>query len=264
MKLGRTPSIPDPRTLRLINYVEIDKLAVAAELLPESPARQMLHTNTTHPWPLLANDRLPCCASSSAGHMVHYWTEANGHLVLLTDQDIIAAHRALTGGAEENGVSMLNALKYWRNTGIGDHNIHSFVLAPQNRRDLKCVLHLFGSAYLGLNLPDFAYPTPLPDDPSTILAIPWEIRASLPPGDCEPREAKGHCVAAIGYDEYVVYIVTWGTLKTMSWEFYEKYTSESYAVLSHDWVSDGRLSPAGFDLAALKRDLQLITATGSS
>ena len=155
---------------------------------------------------------------------------------------------------------MLEALKYWRKTGIGDHAIHSFIEArAKDRADLKCAVHLFGAAYLGLDLPNFAYPTPLPTDLSSVPAIPWEISAGLPEEDCEPQEEKGHCVAAIGYDEEVVYVVTWGTFKTMSWEFFERYTFESFAVLSHDWVSEEKISPSGFELTALERDLALVS-----
>jgi hypothetical protein len=258
LKLGRIPSTPDPRTLRLDSYVDLSRLPFADQLLPTIPLGEMLHDDMRSDWPILGNDRFPCCASSSAGHMVHHWTEANGHLVLLTEQEIIAAHGALTGGAADKGVTMLDALKYWRKSGIGDHTIHSFVLADNQRDELKSVLYIFGSAYVGLNLPDFAYPTPLPANLAEIPAIPWEIPTNLPANDWAPNPNKGHCIAAIGYDEKIVYVVTWGTLKTMSWDFYLKYSSETYAVLSPDWLSNNE-SPSGFDFAALQRDLQLVT-----
>ena len=66
-------------------------------------------------------------------------------------------------------------------------------------------------------------------------------------------------MAAVGYDEKFVYVVTWGTLKTMTWEFYDRYAHESYAVLSHDWVNDYKICPSGFDLTALEHDLDVVS-----
>ncbi len=263
MRLGRVPSAPDPRTLNLANYVAVDRIRAPTELLPPSPDEEEMHKRACL-WPMLGNDRFPCCASASAGHMVHHWTEVQGSVVMLTEDHVLLAHRALTQGAVEKGVSMVDALKYWRKAGIGHHLIHSFVEGhAKDRAVVKCAVHLFGAAYLGLNLPNFAYPTPLPADLSSIPAIPWEIPAGASAEDCAPRPEKGHCVAAIGYDEKVVFVVTWGTLKTMSWEFFERYTFECYAVLSYDWASNEKGSPTGFDLAALEHDLGLVSAAPS-
>lgn len=257
MKLGRVRSIQDERTLDLANYVAVHRLLVADAVLPPSPNQDMIHKQDCL-WPMLANDRYPCCTSAAAGHMVHHWTEVNGHLVLLTEQNIIDAYQALSGGSGKDGVSMLEALKYWRKTGIGDHKIHSFVKARLSRAELKCVVHLFGSAYVGLDLPNFAYSSDPSIDPATIPAIPWNLSTAHSPEDSKPQESNGHCVAAVGYDTEFVYVVTWGILKTMSWEFYEKYAFESFAVLSHDWVNDAKLCPSGFDLTILERDLNLV------
>jgi len=45
----------------------------------------------------------------------------------------------------------------------------------------------------------------------------------------------------------------------MTWTFWDRYCDESYCILSTDFLSEGR-APNGFDLAALKTDLELITA----
>ena len=52
-----------------------------------------------------------------------------------------------------------------------------------------------------------------------------------------------------------MWIVTWGALKSMGWDFYDAYADESYAVLSADFIGTSGESPEGFDLAALRRDL---------
>jgi hypothetical protein len=68
-------------------------------------------------------------------------------------------------------------------------------------------------------------------------------------------------VTAVGYGEDGVYVVTWGALKIMSWVFFSRYNVELYAVLSSDWVCGNKVSPAGFDLRSLGRDLLLVQAT---
>jgi hypothetical protein len=50
-------------------------------------------------------------------------------------------------------------------------------------------------------------------------------------------------------------VVTWGALKSMSWQFYDAYADEAYAVLSEDFLGASGGTVAGFDLAQLKADL---------
>lgn len=247
MLLGRVKSANDSRMLHLQNYVEM-------ETLPVPPKKDML--DRTKAWPMLANDTINCCTSSAAGHMVHHWTEANERSVFLTDEDVIRAHAALTGDHLMEPVSMLNALKFWRKTGIGDHQIHSFMSAGHAKTDtLRAVIYLFGAAYIGLDLPNFA----VSGKPEEVLATPWEISDKVPPGDAAPQLKNGHCVAAIGYDEKLIYTVTWGTLKTMTWDFFTRYTDEVFAVLSVDWAEEKKKSPSGFDMQTLEHDLSLVT-----
>ncbi|HTV82242.1 MAG TPA: hypothetical protein VME18_06295 [Acidobacteriaceae bacterium] len=248
MLLGRIQSTADPRTVRLKNYVNL-------KTLPVPPSQEMVES--TPVWPMLANDRFNCCTSTAAGHMIHHWTAANQHGIFLTDDDIIQAHARLTRDHLMECVSMLNALKFWRNTGIGGHQIHSFVGADKaSAQQLRCVIHLFGSGYVGLDLPGFACAGP----PAGWPDIPWAIPPSIPADAAAPNPSRGHCVAAVGYDQQSIYCVTWGRLKSMSWEFFERYAEEVYAVLSTDWVAKNAKCPTGFDTVMLERDLSLVHA----
>lgn len=247
MFLGRVRSVHDSRMLQLESYL-------AVENLPVPPVHEMLES--TAAWPMLANDHFSCCTSAAAGHMVHHWTAANQHGVFLTDDDIIRAHAQLTGDRLMDCVSMQDALKLWRKAGIGNHHIHSYMSAGHAKADvLRAVIFLFGSAYIGLDLPKFA----MSGAPQQIPQIPWEIDPAVSAEDSAPQPANGHCVAAIGYEENLIYLVSWGRLKTMTWEFFERYTDEVYAVLSPDWVQRDIRCPSGFDLTTLERDLSLVT-----
>jgi len=210
---------------------------------------------STASWPMLANDKFNCCTSAAAGHMVHHWTAANHHSIFLKDEDVIRAHAQLTGDRLMECVTMLTALKFWRSTGIGSHRIHSFVNArPGDAAELRSIIHLFGAAYIGLDLPMFA----CAGSPSGWPDIPWTIPDAASSGDVAPQPDNGHCVTAIGYGEDGVSVVTWGRLKLMSWDFYQHYNVESYAVLSPDWVHRNQACPSGFDCVSLMRDLVLL------
>jgi hypothetical protein len=105
-----------------------------------------------------------------------------------------------------------------------------------------------------LALPDFAVP------PGTdFLTIPWLVPGKGAVGDAAPNPANGHCVPAVAYDQRFIYVVTWGAIKTMSWQFYAAYADEAFAVLSPDWI-DKKVgtSPSGFDMAALQKDLAAV------
>jgi hypothetical protein len=153
---------------------------------------------------------------------------------------------------------MLSVLKYWRKTGIGKDKITAFAaLEPKNNVQAEDAINLFGNAYIGLALPNFAVP---PD--TNFLDIPWVVPAGGPTGsNAAPNPQNGHCIPAVGYDQRQLYVVTWGALKTMSWQFYDAYADEAFAVLSNDWISQKvGTSPSGFDLAALEQDLQAVTS----
>lgn len=145
--------------------------------------------------------------------MVHHWTAANKCGIFLTDDDIIRAHANLTGDHLMETVSMSDALKFWRKNGIGDHRVHSYICAGHSSgADMRAIISLFGAAYLGLDLPHFAYT----GDPHQIPAIPWEIPPNISTDDAAPVPSNGHCVAVIGYDQQMIYAVSWGRLKTMT------------------------------------------------
>ena len=83
--------------------------------------------------------------------------------------------------------------------------------------------------------------------------------ASGAKGNAAPNPENGHCVPAVAYDSRFIYVVTWGAIKTMTWNFYNTYADEAYAVLSSDWI-DKKVgtAPNGFNMAALQQDLDAV------
>ena len=59
----------------------------------------------------------------------------------------------------------------------------------------------------------------------------------------------------VAYDARTVTVVTWGALQVMTWSFWAAYCDEAYAILSNDYLTGKKKTPAGFSLAQLLADL---------
>ena len=77
--------------------------------------------------------------------------------------------------------------------------------------------------------------------------------------DGAPGSWEKHTVPAVSYDTKGLRVVTWGALQRMTWDFWEAYVDEAYAILSKDWIEDSGHAPSGIDWESLKSDLQKVT-----
>lgn len=248
-KLGKHRPQIDKRTLQFGAYL--------TKALPAPPV-SVDYTKLVTKWPMMGNDQYGDCTCAAAGHMIEEWTANTGAVNILSDQQVLDAYNHFAHGNADAGADMLSVLKYWRKTGIGGDKILAFAqLEPQNDVQLRDAVSIFASAYIGLALPDFAAPAG-----ADLLTIPWIVPGQGPVGDAAPNPNNGHCVPAVAYDQRFIYVVTWGAIKTMSWQFYDAYADEAFAVLSPDWINQKvGTSPSGFDLAALEQDLAAVGQT---
>jgi hypothetical protein len=243
VKLGKHPPKFDDRTLQFGAYL--------TKGLPSPPASAD-YSKAVAEWPMMGNDKYGDCTCAAAGHMIEEWTANTGTEETLPDAKILAAYKHFAGSNADAGASMLDVLKYWRKTGIGGDRILAFAqLQPRSMIQARDAINIFANCYIGVALPNFAVA------PGTdFLKTPWVVPPKGPVGNAAPNPNNGHCIPAVGYDERNLYVVTWGALKMMSWEFYQAYMDEAFAVLSNDWIEKkvGK-TPNGFNLAGLKRDL---------
>jgi hypothetical protein len=240
--LGRLPVRHDVRTLALARYVSRSKL-------PRAPASLDL-TRRVPEWPMYANDRLGDCTCAAAAHMIEAWTAAAGRLVEVSEPAVIVAFEQVklvdpvTG---EEGAVELDVLKFWRKTGIARHRIGAFAsVSLHDRKLIRTATYLFGGLYIGLSMPLTAQHQEV-----------WDWTGSLT-GPARPGSWGGHAVDVVGYSQAGLQIVTWGEVKEMTWAFWQRYCDEAYCILSPDFLHAGK-APNGFDLAALKADLELVT-----
>lgn len=203
-------------------------------------------------WPMLGNDKENCCTCAAAAHMIHLWSAAWKQPVMVDEAHVLAAYIMVSQGAS-GGAEMIDVLHYWHQNGINERKLLQFVaIQPDDPKELRTAIFLFGSAYLGFNLPDFVMPSC--SNPS----IDWVLPEGGATGEAAPRPANGHCVAAIGFDENRLHVVSCGSVRSMSWDFYTAYNEEAYAVLSSEWCGAENRSPVGEDLSKLQRDISIL------
>lgn len=242
-KLGKNPRVIDDRTLRFSNYV--------TPALPAAPA-QVNYGQKVSEWPMYNNSKYGDCTCAAAGHMIENWTANAADLVTPPNETVIKFYEHFVGSPPppDAGCNMLQVLKYWRQAGLDSHKILAFVaLEPKSQSEAMDALYLFGSIYIGVELPNFAVQ-------GDMLTVPWVVPPQGPVGDAAPNPNNGHCIPAVAYDSRNLYIVTWGEVKSMSWQFYYTYADEAFAVLSQDFIDANGDNVAGFDLAALEADLK--------
>jgi hypothetical protein len=247
MKLGKHPPKFDTRTLLLGKYL-------TEELNP--PPTSVDYGKKISAWPMFGNDTLGDCTIAAAGHMIEDWTVNTGVEKTLPESEIETTYNHFSKGNPDAGANMLDVLNYWRKTGIGKDKIYAFAqIDPKNNLQTQNTIYLFGNCYIGLALPNFAVAKG-----TNFLDIPWVVPPSGPVGDAAPNPNKGHCVPAVAYDPQNIWVVTWGALKSMSWQFYATYADEAFAVLSPDWINTQlKTAPQGLNLKALEADLAAVT-----
>jgi hypothetical protein len=187
--------------------------------------------------------------------LIEDWT-ANadgGKAVILPDNAIEQAYSAVSGynpatGANDNGANELDVLNYWRKTGVGGRTIVAYVaLEPGNHLHVQDAVFLFGGCYIGLAMPVSAQTQKV-----------WSVPPGGAVGQGAPGSWGGHAVNVVAYDPRGLTCVTWGATKRMTWQFWDAYCDEAYAVLSKDWIEQNGRAPVGFDLPALQADLQQV------
>jgi hypothetical protein len=243
-KLGKHRPVHDDRTLRFSNYVTP---ALAA------PPQSIAYYQQVPSWPMYYNDQYGDCTCAAAGHLIQNWTANAATEISPPDPAVLAFYEHFVGTPPppDEGCNMLTVLKYWRKTGLDQHKVAAFASVKlKDQLQAQNAVYLLGGIYIGVELPDSVVP-PTGD----WLDIPWTVPPGGPVGTAAPNPSNGHCIPAVGYDANQLWIVTWGALKSMSWDFYNAYADEVYAVVSTDFIGTSGDSPNGFDLAALEKDL---------
>jgi hypothetical protein len=246
VKLGKKAAKYDARTLRFSTYK--GTLAPAPETYDFSSRISNLG--------MCLNDTLGDCTAAGVAHLVQAWTGYNGVPFVPADASVLALYEGSCGynpadPTTDAGGVLLDVLKYWKTNPFEGHEIDAYVsVDPKNKEEVKQALFYFGGLYVGVQLPKSA-------QSQTVWDVPWYGAR----GDAAVGSWGGHCIANIlDYDDKTLTTITWGALKTMTWDWLSTYCDEMYVVLSPDWYGAGKVAPTGFNSAALTTDLALLGA----
>ena len=177
------------------------------------------------------------------------WCDRAGQPFVPTDAEALGAYSAITGynpddPSTDQGTDMLTACNYWRSTGMAGHEVTAYLsVSAQNRTEVSESVAFYGGLYLGVALPMSVQ--------NQINAV-WTV---LTGPDAAAGSWGGHCVNVTGYDENLLWFVSWGALHAMDWNFLMTYADESYVLLSRDWSTASGVSPSGLAWGQLQADL---------
>ena len=200
----------------------------------------------------MLNREIGDCTCAAVGHAIQTWTsQTEPSEVILPDSVIQALYEKfgyVPGDAmTDNGAAATDVLKYWYGNPVQGHKLSAFAsVRPGNSSDVKTAIWLFGVCYVGVQLP------------LTAQSGIWDVApgASTLTGNSAAGSWGGHAIPVIEYDETSLTCISWGKLIKMSWNFWNSYCDESYALLSPDWIEKCGKSPSGQTLGDLTEDMQ--------
>lgn len=238
---------PKPPEFRLADY--IDKAA-----LPKAPA-VFGHANMIgrKKWGMLGNDEVGDCTIAGAMHAVMLWTGIAGTPAQFSTQDALDDYENACGYVpgdpdSDQGGDMVTVAKYWRNTGMRDtttrrHQIAAYLAINANNLDhLDLAAYWFDAVGLGVELPTSA-------ERQFINGDPWSVM------DNDGTEG-GHYIPYVQkVADNTRQVVTWGGLQDVEEAWLRKYLREVVVYISSEYLVEGK-SPLGFDMSALRDDLQ--------
>jgi len=245
VKLGKKAPLADPRNFQFGSFTQV------TVPVPEPPAEVSWIVKVPEPWNVLLNNSLGDCVPAAMAHTLQQVSFFAGNPVIPTDDQVLTMYEKIGGyvpgdPATDNGAFMLDALKYWRNTGVAGHKILAFVqVDPLNLHQVRQAIYLFGSVFAGLQLPISAQGQDI-----------WTVPQGGAYLDGSPGSWGGHCVPIMAMSPESLTCVTWGQKLKMSHNFLRDYCDELYAVVSSDWMNKAGLSPGGFNLQQLENDLR--------
>jgi len=247
LPLGKKPATKDDRDFRFSTFVDVERV------LPKVPST-FGHERSGITWPMFGNDRWGCCVWTGAAHETRlYFAARRMPIPPFRTEDVLADYSAGTGfdpsagppgrNPTDQGTNMREALNYRRHTGIRDatgarHKIGAFMRIDE-WQELLVATYLFGAAAIGVEFTtgadrDFAERrTWYPHRGDEVLGGHY-----LP---VVARRRQNRCV-------------TWAQEVGMAKAYWDRYCDEAYAVLSEEYLTEGR-TPEGFERTQLLRVL---------
>lgn len=236
-KLGKAPVRKDKRNFQF---------AALLKAPPPTPAQfdfDLQHPGI--PTPMFANDVHGDCVIAARAHLTLRFEDIEqGSVLMITDQAVLKEYFKETGGAD-SGLIILNSLNEWRQQGWQAtpkkqlYKIHAFAqVTPTQHDEVQAAIYLLTAAYVGLQLPKSA-------QVQIQTGQPWDVTTGP---NASPGSWGGHCVMIPGYNPTGPVCVTWGRKQQMTWDFFDKYCDEAYAIVDE---VDSKKGKPGIDVPKL-------------
>lgn len=208
-------------------------------------------------WPMYLNDQIGDCTEAAKGHAIQAITKkGTGTEVTVSDGQVLSWYER-DGGyvpgdpSTDNGCVIQDVLQNWQQDDSDALRITEYAELANfyNVANMKEALYLFGTVYLGFNVPQSA-------EDQFNAGLPWTYVPGSP-------IIGGHAVvlqqvAAPGKLD-MLHVVTWGHLQKMNLEFFHHYFEEAWVVISPDWFNSSGVDTDGFNMTQLQADFSQMT-----
>jgi hypothetical protein len=184
------------------------------------------------------------CAFAAPGHMIQIATACESLIRAesVTTTSIKQAYFAYTGNRDV-GANLGQVLKLWQQKGICGYKISSYLaIDPADEDMLRWACDYLGGLYVACSLPSN-----------------WQNQQTLWDANAG-RIAGGHAVVLSGYTAQGPIYDSWGVKVPGTWAGWHQYFDEAYAVILDAWTAKDGRCPAGLNLAAIERQVQLVQA----
>ena len=217
----------------------------AAVPVPQAPPG-VADPDPSFPWGMLANDRLGCCTFSGQVHLrMANAVQAGIAEIFPNAQQTGDGYLAFNDG-QDTGDDEATIQQTWNTVGLlGNKSVGYGQLRHSYLAELRSSIAQFGGVYLGADMP-------VPAQTQFGNGQPWALTHTA---DDENIEG-GHCFVAVGYDWQYLYVITWGRIQAVTWQWWEVYGTEAWVVLT----SEDAAAKAGVNLPRLQADLAKIHA----
>lgn len=245
--LGKLPPHPEETHPRVKLAQHLNYAA-----LPATPA-VVDRASKVKTWPMYMNDQLGDCTCAGIGHSIQAWTAYGKGEVTLANSDVLNLYERLGyvpgEPSTDQGAVEQDVLAEVQKNGVGGHKILAFAQVDHTNLDeMKAALNLFGSVYLGAQMPESAMT-------QTQAGQPWSPVAGSP-------IEGGHCFVLQAWDvghTGAMQVVTWGQMQRMTYPWWLQNGDEAWVIITQDWFQANGQTVTGVNLAGLGEDFALVT-----
>lgn len=229
------------RGMRNAEPIAMESLSSYLQSSLPTPPRSFDYSVRINEFPVALNDELKNSPISAAVHLLQLmYAEIGEEYAYPGDDAVRVVSEAL---ATNDGIATIDLLTFWMNHGIFNTRLAAYVpVNIFNRREMAAAIHAFGGLYLGAAMPDGA-------EEQFEDGEFWDLsyEESLP--------GWGHAFVATGCNRFGIDIVTWGETESMTWEWWESYGMEAWAVIPQEFVEVNYGPLWSVDMLKLLRDL---------